>query len=53
MTPGAKPASAAPSRKRRMTKLSSLQMQAVIAAMTPQLTMIRAIQSRAPTWCIT
>ena len=48
MIPGKKPASAAPSRKRTTRKLASFQISAMAADNSPQVTMIRAIQSRAP-----
>jgi hypothetical protein len=48
MIPGKKPASAAPSRKRTTRKLASFQINAMPADNSPQVTMIRAIHSRAP-----
>ena len=48
MIPGKKPASAAPSRKRTTRKLHSFHINAIAADNRPQVTMIRAIHSRAP-----
>jgi len=48
MIPGKKPASAAPSRNRTTRKLHPFQISAMAADNSPQVTMIRAIQSRAP-----
>ena len=47
--PGKKPASARPSRKRRMKKLIGPLVNANAPETKPQLTMMRAIQRRAPT----
>src|ERR1700693_2468627 len=49
MMPGKKPASATPSKKRKMRKLVSPLMNAKIAETMPQVIMTRAIQRRAPT----
>jgi hypothetical protein len=48
MIPGKKPASATPSRKRTIRKLAPFQISAMAADNRPHVTMIRAIQSRAP-----
>ncbi len=48
--PGKKPASAAPSRKRTTEKLVDPVTRAVSPAKMPQVTMIRAIHIRAPTF---
>ncbi len=47
--PGKKPASAAPSRKRKVTKLTGPLTKAIAPAKRPQVIMMRAIQKRAPT----
>ena len=49
ITPGKKPASATPSMKRANQKDWSPRAKTVAAATTPQLTMMRASQVRAPT----
>ena len=49
MIPGKKPASATPSKNRKMRKLVSPVMNAKIAEMMPQVIITRAIQRRAPT----
>ncbi len=48
MMPGKKPASAAPSSRRMMKKLASPPMNAMPPEIRPQLSMMRAIQRRAP-----
>ncbi len=48
MMPGKKPASATPRRKRNTRKLVSLQTRAMPVDSKPQLSMMRAIQTRAP-----
>ena len=48
--PGKKPASATPSRKRTMAKLVVPVTKAVAPAKMPQVIMMRAIHSRAPTF---
>ena len=48
--PGRKPASATPSRKRSTKKLVGLVTNIIATEMMPQVTMIRPIQKRAPTF---
>jgi hypothetical protein len=48
--PGKKPASATPSRKRMMRRLVEPVTNAVSAEMMPQVSMMRAMQMRAPTF---
>ena len=50
MMPGKKPASATPSRKRTTPKLVAPVTKAVAPAKMPQVIMMRAIHSRAPTF---
>ena len=51
--PGKNPASATPSRKRTAAKLVDPVTKAVAPAKRPQVIMMRAIQSRAPTFSMT